>query len=210
MPVVRSGEGHVVDRRHAPPHVHERLGRRRVGRGIDEPDVRGQREGDPDETVLAKIAEVTGVLAVGPEIIRVDRPEQRIVGVRVPPAPPLQEPGTSPRRRRARAGSCPSPCGSRRTRARCRPARSASGRRTRGGRARPRRRARRRSPVADVAAQRRRAAFCSAADESATLALISRVEPNIRQQPAHNDSLFTVTFLDTWRNRRGMLADRQA
>ena len=89
--IVRAGEGDIVDRRHAPPHVHERLGRRHVGRRIDEPDVRWQREGDPDEAVLAKIAEIAGALAVDPEIIRVDRPEQRIVGIGIAPPPPLEE-----------------------------------------------------------------------------------------------------------------------
>ena len=59
--------------------------------GSIEPDVRRQREGDPDEAVLAKIAEVAGVVAVGPEVVGVDRPEQRIVGVGIPLAPALQE-----------------------------------------------------------------------------------------------------------------------
>lgn len=89
--IVRSREGHVVHRRHAPPHVHERLGRRRVGQGIDEPDIRRQREGDPDETVLAEIAEITGALAIGPEVVCVERPKQRVVGSRIAPEPFLEE-----------------------------------------------------------------------------------------------------------------------
>ena len=89
--MVRSGERDIVHRGNAPPHVDFRLRRRQVGRRIDEPDVGRQRERDPDEAVLAKIAEIAGALAVGPEVIRVDRPEQRIVGIRIPPAPPLQE-----------------------------------------------------------------------------------------------------------------------
>ena len=92
---VRSGEGDVVHRRHAPPHIYERLGRRGVGRRIDEPDVRRQRKGDPDQPVLAEIAEIGGVVAVGPEVVCVDRPKQRVVGIRVALAPDLQalEPG---------------------------------------------------------------------------------------------------------------------
>ena len=51
----------------------------------------GSGKDDPDEAVLAKVAEVTGVLAVGPEIIGIDRPEQRIIGVRIPSPPPLKQ-----------------------------------------------------------------------------------------------------------------------
>ena len=64
----------------------------RIGDGIDQLDVRRQRERDPDETVLAEIAEVPGALAVDPEIIRVYRPEQRIVGVRIPSAAQFEKP----------------------------------------------------------------------------------------------------------------------
>jgi hypothetical protein len=58
-----------------PPYIHERLGRGRVGRRIDEPDIQRQREGNPDEAILAKIAEVIGAVAVGAEIVRIDRPK---------------------------------------------------------------------------------------------------------------------------------------
>ena len=90
--IIRASEGDIVDRRHAPPHVHERLGRRRVRRWIDQPDIRRQREGDPDETVLPQIAEITGTVAVGAEIIGVDRPEQRIVGIGIELPPQLKQP----------------------------------------------------------------------------------------------------------------------
>ena len=98
---VRSRELHVIDGRNRAPDVDERLGRRGVGAGIDQLDVRRQRECDPDETVLAEIAEVAGALAVDPEIIRVYRPEQRIVGVRIPSAAQFEksEPGLDIRRR---------------------------------------------------------------------------------------------------------------
>jgi hypothetical protein len=85
------GQRDVVDTGYAAPDVHERLARREVGRGVDEPDVRRQREGDPDETVLAQIAEVVRLVAVGPEIVGVDRPEQRIVRVRIEYPHQLQE-----------------------------------------------------------------------------------------------------------------------
>jgi hypothetical protein len=88
---VWSGEGDVVDRRHHPPDVHERFGRRRVGRRIDEPHVRRQRERDPDESVLTKIAEVARVFAIGPEIIRINWPEQRVVGLWIESTEPLQQ-----------------------------------------------------------------------------------------------------------------------
>ena len=132
--VVRAGERDIVHGGNASPHVDFRLRRRQIGRRIDEPDVGRQRERDPDEAVLAKIAEIAGALAVGPEVIRVDRPEQRIVGIGIPPAPPLQELKPAPPRWLARAESCPSPYGSRRTRGHCRTIHAAFGRRTRGRR----------------------------------------------------------------------------
>src|SRR5438132_6440444 len=88
---VRSREFNVIDGRNRAPDVDERLARWCVGDGIDQLDVRRQRECDPDETVLAEIAEIAGALAVGPEIIRVYRSEQRIVGVRIPSAAQLKE-----------------------------------------------------------------------------------------------------------------------
>jgi len=88
---VWSCQRHVIHAGHHAPHVHKRLVRHGVGRGIDEPYFRWQRQRDPYETVLAKIAEIAGVVAVGPEIIRIDRPKQRIVGIRIPLAPPLKQ-----------------------------------------------------------------------------------------------------------------------
>ena len=46
---------------------------------------------DPDQAVLAEVAEVARVVAVDAEIVRVDRPEQRIVGVGIRSAPQLQK-----------------------------------------------------------------------------------------------------------------------
>ena len=90
--VVGAREPDIIDGRDHPPDVGDPFRQRRlVGRGIDQPDVCRQREADPDETVLAKIAEITGALAVGPEIIRVDRPEQRVVRIRIPLPPPLEQ-----------------------------------------------------------------------------------------------------------------------
>ena len=88
---IGSRESDVVDCRHGAPHVHERLVRQGAGHRIDEPHCRRQRKRDPDEPVLAKIAEIAGALALGAEIIRVNRPEQRVVGLRIPSAPPLEE-----------------------------------------------------------------------------------------------------------------------
>ena len=105
---VRAREGHVVDGGNAPPEVHERLGRRRARRGIDELDVRGQGESDPDQAVLAKVAEIARALAVRPEIVRVDRPKQGIVGTAGCAGAAARGAGTSPPRRRARADmACP-------------------------------------------------------------------------------------------------------
>ncbi|HEX6315701.1 MAG TPA: hypothetical protein VFZ73_12615 [Gemmatimonadaceae bacterium] len=92
---VRSRELHVIDGRNGAPDVDRRLGRSGVGDGIDQLDIRRQREWDPHETVLAKIAEVVGAVAIDPKIIRVYRAEQRIVGVRIPSTAQLKdsEPG---------------------------------------------------------------------------------------------------------------------
>jgi hypothetical protein len=75
---------------------------RPLGDGIDELDIRRQWECDPDETVLPEIAEVASALAVDPEVIRVYRPEQRIVGVRIPSAAQFEksEPGLDIRGRK--------------------------------------------------------------------------------------------------------------
>ena len=53
--------------------------------------VGGSGKRDPDETVLAKIAEVAGGVAVGPEVVGIDRAKQRIVGIRIPAAAPLKQ-----------------------------------------------------------------------------------------------------------------------
>ena len=52
--------------------------------------------GGSGKTILTRpfwrrLLKSVGALAVGPEIVRVDRPEQRIVGPRIPSAPPLEE-----------------------------------------------------------------------------------------------------------------------
>ena len=88
---VGSRERDIVDARNRAPHVDECLRRRRVGRGIDQANELRQRKRDPDEAVLAKVAEVTRVLAVGPEIIGIDRSKQRVIGVRIPAPPPLEQ-----------------------------------------------------------------------------------------------------------------------
>ena len=85
---IRASERHIIHRGHAAPHVHERLVGGRVRRRIDQFHIRRQRKSDPDETVLPQIAEIAGTVAIGAEIVRVDRPKQRIVGVGI--EPPLQ------------------------------------------------------------------------------------------------------------------------
>jgi len=62
-----------------------------VGNRIDDLHVRRQREDDADQAVLAQVAEVVGVRARGAEVVRIDRAEERIVGVAVEAEPPLQE-----------------------------------------------------------------------------------------------------------------------
>ena len=89
---VRPRQRHVVDARHGAPHIHERLAREAIGGGVDEPDIGRQREDDPDQAVLAKVAVVVGALAVDPEVVGIDRPEQRVVRAAIPAAPQLQEP----------------------------------------------------------------------------------------------------------------------
>jgi hypothetical protein len=88
---VGAGQLDVVDRRHRAPDVCERLRGGRVRDRIHELHVRRQREGDAHEAVLAQVAPVGRILAVRPEIVRVDRPEERIVRVRMEPAQPLEE-----------------------------------------------------------------------------------------------------------------------
>jgi hypothetical protein len=88
---VGSRERDIVDAWNRAPHVDECLRRRRVGRGIDQADERRQREGDSDEAILTKVAEVARVLAVGPEIIGIDRSKRRVIGVRIPAPPPLEQ-----------------------------------------------------------------------------------------------------------------------
>jgi hypothetical protein len=46
----------------------------------------------PHEAVLAQVAEVPCVRPEGTEIIRIHRPEQGIVGLRIPEPPQLQQP----------------------------------------------------------------------------------------------------------------------
>ena len=82
----------VIDGGNHPPHVDAALTRRQVGRRIDEPDVRRQIERDPNQAVLPQIAEIVGVLAVRAEVVGVDRPEQRIVGLRIESSEETQKP----------------------------------------------------------------------------------------------------------------------
>ena len=84
----------VVDGRHHPPHIDFGLGRWQVGQRIDEPDLAVEWKGqpDPDEAVLPQIAEIVGVLTIRVEIVGVDRPEQRIVCVRIESPQQLEEP----------------------------------------------------------------------------------------------------------------------
>jgi hypothetical protein len=91
IPVIGTGERDLVDRRHSSPDIDNSLGRRGIGRGIDQPHVRGEWEGDPDQTVLAKVAEIAGAVAVGPEVVRVDRSKQRIVGIGMTRPPELEQ-----------------------------------------------------------------------------------------------------------------------
>ena len=58
----------------------------------------GQRERDADQTVLTQIAEVGGGIAVGPEVVGVDGPEQRIVGIADSTGAASGETGNAPRR----------------------------------------------------------------------------------------------------------------
>jgi hypothetical protein len=87
---VRSGELHIINGRNRAPDVDERFARWCVGDGINQFDVRRQRECDPDETVLAEIAEIAGVVAVGPEIVGIDRPKERVVCLRLELSTPLE------------------------------------------------------------------------------------------------------------------------
>ncbi len=77
----RPGHRHVVDRRHRPPDVDEGLVGDQARHGIDQSDVRGELERNPDQPVLSKIAEVARVLAVDSEVVGVDRTEKRIIGI---------------------------------------------------------------------------------------------------------------------------------
>jgi len=81
---VWSRQLHVIDARYRAPDVRDRLARRLVGCRIDEPDVCRQRQHDSNQAVPSKIAEVTGIVSVGAEIVGVDGAEERIIGVRIP------------------------------------------------------------------------------------------------------------------------------
>ena len=68
------------------------LARGLVRRRIDQPDVRRQRERDPDQRALPQVAEVVRVLAVDAEVVGVYRAEQRIVRAGIETTARLQEP----------------------------------------------------------------------------------------------------------------------
>ena len=106
----------VEDRRHAAPDIHLGLGRDLAVRP-HELDVRGQRKRDPDEP-LPEVREVARVRAVGTEVVRVDRKEQRVVRLRLRRAAAPAARRNARLRSPGRAGSGPNPCGSRHTRGR--------------------------------------------------------------------------------------------
>ena len=81
----------VVHGRDHSPDIYKGLARQRAIQP-DEPDVRRQVKFDPYEPVLPQIAEIAGVLTVRAEVIGVDRPEQRIVGIRIEPSEEAQKP----------------------------------------------------------------------------------------------------------------------
>ena len=97
-----------------------------------------------DETVLPQIAEILRALAVDAEVVGVDRPEQRVVGVGDSADAAIAEGGISPPRWRATAGSCSPACGNRRTNGRSPPGHRGPCRRTPGSREQQPRRARHR------------------------------------------------------------------
>ena len=88
----RSAECHVQHRRHAAPDVDRGVGRRLVGRGIDQPDVGRQRKDDADEAVLPQVAVVAGPIAIDQEVVGINRPEQRIIGFWIEDAQQLEQP----------------------------------------------------------------------------------------------------------------------
>ena len=142
---VRTGELHVVDGGHRAPHVRRTSPRTaRSSTGSTSLTFAGSAKLTRIRPFWRRLLKSRRVLAVRPEVVRVDRPEERVVGVRDRTGAATAGTGTAARRWRARAGSGPSPCGSRRTSARCRRCRPGCGRRNGGGRARRHRRARRR------------------------------------------------------------------
>jgi len=68
---------------HHAPHIGEALCGRAVRRGVDHAHVRRERQRHANERVLPKRREIAGLIAVDPEVVGVDRPEQRIVRVRI-------------------------------------------------------------------------------------------------------------------------------
>ena len=87
---VGASELHVRHAGDHAPDVDRSLIRWRVAGRVDQPDVRGQREDDSDQTVLSQVAIVRRLFAVDAEVVGVDRPEQRIVGLVVVSTPLLQ------------------------------------------------------------------------------------------------------------------------
>jgi hypothetical protein len=89
--VVETGQLDVVDGRNHTPDIHQRFARWRVRRRVDQPDVRRQRKCDPNQAVLAQVAEITCRHPVRAEVIGIDRPEERVVGLGIELAPPLEQ-----------------------------------------------------------------------------------------------------------------------
>ena len=81
--VVRAGNRDVEQRHDRSPDIDERFVRGLTSRRVNQLDVRGQRHGDAHQAVLHEIRIVARILAVFAEVVRVHRPEQGIVGVRI-------------------------------------------------------------------------------------------------------------------------------
>ena len=54
----------------------------------------GQLQDDADQAILPKVAEVAGGFVIGAKVVRIDRPEQRIVEVGIEPLQQLHQPET--------------------------------------------------------------------------------------------------------------------
>src|SRR5262249_49263460 len=72
---IRPRQNEVGDRGNSTPDIDFRFVRRIATSLIHKPHVRGQREGDSDEPVLAQICEVARAGAAGSEVVGICRPE---------------------------------------------------------------------------------------------------------------------------------------